>query len=264
MANNKRKMIYEAFAQYYDQIYGEIEHPIEEHDSFKFVEWVLEKYATKSTSEILDIGSGTGRILLPLAEQGYKIKGLEPYDEMRKLTRLKAKHENIQVDVKSGKFQDLSEVNKYDLILSINGSFAYIHDTEASVISFENINRALKPGGIFVIDVLNFYGILGNYKHPELTDIEIDGFKGKSILKLDKDIDRSVWIHDMHLYLETNEGIEYYEDYHELALISPRELKLLAHYNEFELLHYFNSYTQPFDNESEGIRCIMIFQKKDQ
>ena len=110
--------------------------------------------------ETLDVGAGTGRIAIPLAERGVRVVCVEPSPAMRlefekKLTRrpdLASKLEIIAGDARS------FDVDRTFRAAFLSGTFDHLLNDEERVASLENIGRHLAPGGILVFDV--FLGLM--------------------------------------------------------------------------------------------------------
>jgi len=105
--------------------------------------------------EILDIGAGTGRIAIPLAERGAKVFCIEPSPAMRsqfekKLSARPELSKNIELvagDAKSFKFRRTFPV------AFLSGTFDHFLDDQERLASLRNIAKHLKPGGKLVFDV---------------------------------------------------------------------------------------------------------------
>ena len=155
----KEESLYTKFPEWYDYLYGQIEPS----QSLKFIEWFLEykNIEPKNTQHlILDMGSGTGRILIPLTQQGYQIQGMEPYEGMIRIARKKAHEVNTEIKVTQGSFQTLEASEKFQFIFGLDGTMAYLLSSEEYVHAFKNIYNALRPGGLFLVDLMNFYGLI--------------------------------------------------------------------------------------------------------
>ncbi len=105
--------------------------------------------------EILDIGAGTGRIALPLAEEGVKVFCVEPSPAMRRQFEKKLEGhpelaENIQLIAGDASSFDF---NRTFPAAMLSGCFDHFLDDDERLCSLLNIARHLEPGGKLVFDV---------------------------------------------------------------------------------------------------------------
>ncbi len=212
------------------------------------------------------MGSGTGRTLIPLTQQGYTIEGMEPYEGMINVAHKKAKQVNTKINVIQGSYQTLSVLEKYKMIFGINGSMAYLLSSEEFVLAFKNIYKALQPGGFFLVDLMNFYGIIKIYKPPEPQEIEIDGKKALLVVSFNIDLNRTTWTHHARILFVTDEQDEkkeilLHEDIHKLVMINLRELQFYAQLADLNFVENFQSFEDRPNDRKSGPRLIAVFQK---
>ncbi|MEV7778423.1 class I SAM-dependent methyltransferase [Kitasatospora sp. NPDC088351] len=99
---------------------------------------------------LLELGSGTGRIALPLAARGLEVHGIEGAPEMT--DRLRAKPGGRSVPVTAGDFSHVPVDGTFALVYVVNGTFFELPTQHAQVRCFANAADRLRPGGLFVLD----------------------------------------------------------------------------------------------------------------
>ncbi len=130
----------------------------------------VEKHKNEIGPDILDIGSGEGRQLIPLAKAGYNVVGLELTEEGIKITKEKQNTEKTDAKLVRGNFHNLPfRDNTYNTVISIQ---AMQHNNwQGAEIAFSEAVRVLKPGGLFFLRV-------NSDKHPAQDNEKIINDKG--------------------------------------------------------------------------------------
>lgn len=98
---------------------------------------------------VLELGIGTGRIAIPLAQRGLRVEGIDISPRM--LEQLKSKPFGDQIETRLGSFDDF-EGGPYDLIYCVYNTFSFLTTLEAQTSCFRSAGGALAPGGAFVIE----------------------------------------------------------------------------------------------------------------
>ncbi len=99
----------------------------------------------------LELGIGTGRIALPLAERGVPVHGIELSKAM--VARLREKPGEDRVDVTIGDFSTASVDKKFSIAYLVANTIMNLTTQEAQVACFRNVAAHLEPGGCFLIEV---------------------------------------------------------------------------------------------------------------
>lgn len=76
-------------------------------------------------TRVLDIGCGSGPLFAPLAAHGIHVVGIDPADAMVALATEQASEFPELVEVRQGRWEDLDEVDAYDLAVAL-GVFDYV------------------------------------------------------------------------------------------------------------------------------------------
>ncbi len=133
-------------AAYYDIIYQDYF----ENDLTEKEVQLIELHAP-ADSEILDLGCGDGRHLIPLAQQGYHVYGIDTSEQM--VNRLKAKLPNADVHVMDIYRDTLPQT--FDLVMIMWNAICEIAMTQDDLETlFGKLTSVLNPGGSILIDML--------------------------------------------------------------------------------------------------------------
>ena len=100
----------------------------------------------------LELGIGTGRIALPLARRGVRVRGIELSEAM--VARLRAKPDAERVGVTIGDFATTRVDGTFSIAYLVANTIMNLTTQEEQVACFRNVAAHLEPGGCFVIEVL--------------------------------------------------------------------------------------------------------------
>ena len=98
----------------------------------------------------LELGIGTGRIALPLAQKGVPVHGIELSVAM--VARLRAKPGGDDIHVTIGDFATATVGGTFSLAYLVFNTIFNLTTQEAQVACFRNVAAHLVPGGCFVIE----------------------------------------------------------------------------------------------------------------
>ncbi|HYY41729.1 MAG TPA: class I SAM-dependent methyltransferase [Pyrinomonadaceae bacterium] len=109
----------------------------------------------------LELGIGTGRIALPLAQAGVEVHGIDASPAM--VERLRAKPGGANIPVSFGDFAEVNVAGEFGLVYVVFNTFFALLSQEAQVRCFQQVAAHLAPGGCFLIeafvpDVTRFAG----------------------------------------------------------------------------------------------------------
>ncbi len=116
--------------------------------------------AKKTGGPILELMSGTGRVLLPLARDGYEVWGLDNNDAMTRRARAKLsqEHEEVKarVNLVKGDVRSFAMGRKFPLVLVAFGSFLYLQNEKDREACLRNVAEHLESHGRFFVAFSDF------------------------------------------------------------------------------------------------------------
>jgi len=109
---------------------------------------------------ILDLACGTGRHLIPLLAEGYKLLGVDSSSKLLRIAKQRCPRiDVIRVDLRSLPFK--KEV--FEAIISMDTSVGYLPTETDDRKSMIELNRTLVKGGTFFVDVFNIKQLKHKY-----------------------------------------------------------------------------------------------------
>jgi SAM-dependent methyltransferase len=213
---------------------------------------------------VLELGIGTGRMALPLAERGLEVLGIDASPAMTE--RLRAKPGGDRIRVVQGSFAEMPAAldgERFDLIFVVFNTFFALLTQEEQVQCFRSAaahltNAGLRRGpGCFLIEA--FVPDLARYEDGQavrLVHLSQDAVR-LDVAQLDPVAQQ---IASQHVVL-TEEGLQLYPV--KLRYAWPTELDLMAELAGLTLQHRWGSWRKdPFTKESG--KHISVYGPADQ
>lgn len=136
---------YERSAQYYDSVYGAVSSVGPDAAFYK-------NLASESGGPVLELGCGTGRVLLPIARQGIPCYGVDKSPGMLDQFRRKSGAETVTLVRAEMESFDLGG-RKFPLIYSAFRAFQHLETVQDQLACLRAVRAHLEPGGLFAFDV---------------------------------------------------------------------------------------------------------------
>ena len=124
----------------------------------------------------LDLCCGPGRCSIALAQAGFTVTGVDRTRFLLNKARGKARTAKTKVEWIQMDMRDFAREDAFDLVLSMFTSFGYFEDKNEDSLVLRNIFTSLKPGGVFLIDVMGKER-LAKVLQPTTSDILPNGTK---------------------------------------------------------------------------------------
>lgn len=115
--------------------------------------------AQKAGSPVLELGTGTGRIAIPIAERGIRITGVDLSPSMLDVFREKlqglAPEVRGRIELLQGDMRDFQIDQKFRLIMVPYRAFSYMYTLDDQMQALSNIRRHLDTGGKLIFNVFD-------------------------------------------------------------------------------------------------------------
>jgi SAM-dependent methyltransferase len=246
---------FDPFVHFYELFYGGQDDDLQMYRDF----------ALAADGPILELGCGTGRVLVPLALDGYHVTGLDLSAPMLAAAQAKidTAHLGHQVTLVQGDMRDFDLPSRFALALIPINTFMHCYDTQQQLACLRAIHHHLNPGGLLVVDVY--------HPDPQVL-LESDGRLISEGTVLDPDTGHTIhrlYTRRLDLAAQTQYITFIMEDMDPTGVVRrtlfPLRMRFVYRY-EMELLLRMAGYgleavhgsydLEPFDNNSE--RMIFI------
>jgi SAM-dependent methyltransferase len=109
--------------------------------------------AREYPGEILELACGTGKYLVPWAQAGALVTGLDAAPGMLARAAEKARAAGVSITLHEGDMRAFALPGRFDLIVIAGNSFCHLHTPADAARCLACVRRHLRPGGVCVIDV---------------------------------------------------------------------------------------------------------------
>ncbi len=118
------------------------------------VDWLdQEFFRTLNGNTIIDLGCGPGLYTSKFSQLGYDVHGIDLSKNSIHYAKRLAKKLGLSIKYQVGDYLDWRSYQKYDAVSLIYYDYGTFNPLQRRII-LENVYEALKPGGLFVFDVV--------------------------------------------------------------------------------------------------------------
>lgn len=222
-------------------------------------------YARQCGSPVLELACGTGRLLVPMAEAGIEMTGVDLSENMLAVCQKKVEDRQLtgQVSLFHASMADYNLPRKdFTLAFIAFRSFTHLYSQQEQLACLERTVAHLRPGGFLIIDIYApLYRLLANEPdEPFTVRREFDLPNGHHVIRKDRFVKNDPVLQIQYSELR-------FEEYDLDGVmvnalnvpISTRytfhfEMQLLLEKAGFEVADFFGAYEKtPFDGAGEII-----------
>lgn len=253
---------YEQIAKYYDGAYE----AMKLQDAPFYLELARER-----GGPVLEIGCGTGRVLLPIARAGITIEGVDASPAMRSVLRSKLEKEPAavrrRVKLHAGDMRNFRLKKKFSLVTIPFRPFQHMHELQDQISALTSAAAHLEKDGRLAFDVFfpKLELLMGGLGEERLeAEWQIDGGKRRVVRHFRKDsYDKIRQNFTGTFLLRTYEGEKLVQEETgplKLTWYTHGQMEALFRLAELEVVEEYGSFTKaPLDNDS--IEMIFVLKK---
>lgn len=214
-------------------------------------------------ARILELCCGTGRLTIPIAQEGYNIFGVDYTPSMLEQAQAKAIKAGLEINFIEADIRTLDLQEQFDFIFIPFNSIHHLYRNEDLFRALESVKKHLKDGGLFLFDCFN----------PNIQYI-VENEKGQTVIAEYKtDDNRNVLIKQTMRYESATQinRIEWHYsingEFHstqnlDMRLFFPQELDSYLKQVGFNIIHKFGNFAEgEFDDNSEKQIYILELKK---
>ena len=202
--NDKQNKFYTSISNYYSEIFPY--NPMQ-------LQFVKNCIGNLNEKQILDIGCATGELAFNLANEGANVTGIDLNEDLlnRAIGNSKFQNSNYnrEMEFATPKFQigNMLELEndfktgQFDAILCFGNTLVHLPTKNLIRQMLHSVNKVLKAGGLFLIQILNYDYILGE-QISELPLIETKNIKFIRKYKFNKNSSTIQFQTELHLKKE--------------------------------------------------------------
>ncbi len=206
-------------------------------------QFVKNRAGELKNKHLLDIGCATGELAFKLAQEGAIVTGIDLNDDLLEQAKSKKNHPRLQFQKGDMlKLRNDFQPGQFNGVLCFGNTLVHLLSTGSIASMLEGVQTVLKPGGVFLLQILNYDYILDE----KLTELPLIETENVTFIRRYVFEDNSPLIRfqtELHLKKEgkilRNETL--------LLALKSSELKHLLKNAGFENIEFFSSFKEePF------------------
>lgn len=157
--------VFKDYSRYYDLLYSDKDY----YQEVEYIHQLIQKECPGASS-ILNLGCGTGKHDLLLAEKGYTIIAVDLSETMIQIAEVNSSHPYIKYCV--GDVRSFKSDQTFDVVLSLFHVVSYQTENIDLIHTFKTAKNHLKEGGAFIFDCWYGPGVLVDPPQHKFKEVE--------------------------------------------------------------------------------------------
>ena len=248
----------EFVSKYCDVVYEKVRDTQRE---IRFLDWVFRELTDVDIREILDVACGTGRHAIPLSEKGYMVTGVDRSQAMLDVLGEKTGQAGIEMSVVQCDMKDIEFKKEFDAIICMYTSFNYLltdQDIEKALVAFY---RALRPGGIAILDLMNPIFYIGKFREITVEHHQEGQMCIQRTFKHTLDEVRSLWYQDEFVVADDGNSVSTCREIHTMRMLTYPEISRFIRDAQFVDIKCYGNFTDLVEAEDKAERLILVCKR---
>lgn len=208
----------------------------------------------KDRGPVLELGCGTGRVSIPIAEQRHCVTGIDIDKRMLNRAREKAEEKHLDIDWILGDIRNFDLGRQFGTIIYPANSIAHLLDIDSIEGCLACIRKHLSENGLFILHMftpgLKILSRDHDKRYP-VSEYDDPHGRGHVVVTETTIYDNARQVNDVKwYYLYEQTGEEEIKKF-SMRIYYPQELDALLRYNGFEIVAKYGAFDgRPYDSSS--------------
>jgi ubiquinone/menaquinone biosynthesis C-methylase UbiE len=220
-------MIHAQSSQYYDLIYAAQGKDYARETQVLYA--LIQQHKLSEGQTLLDVACGTGAHSYYL-QTHFAITGVDIDADMLAVARVKCPN----LEFVQGDMVDFELDKQFDILVCLFSAIGYVKTLDRLNQTLVTFKRHLRPGGLLVVEPW-FYP--SEFSAGYVNAIFVDQPNFKLVRMNVSDIQNGVSVLDFNYMLATPQGVERFDEHHELGLFSPDDYTNAFHAAGFDVIY---------------------------
>ena len=173
---------------YDDLLAGVLLEGTDTHEIHRTVSFLKNALELSSDDLVFDQCCGTGRISVALADQGFRVLGIDLIESYVESAVQKAKSSSVEIDFEAADAFEFRCPEPCAGALNWWTSFGYASSDLENIQMLERAFESIRPGGKYALDFMNVPGVIHHFK-PEVVSRGQSATEGEILLTRTSEID---------------------------------------------------------------------------
>lgn len=151
MASNELEVVQESIydhPKYYDLVFG-----ADCAAEVSFIRECGQKFASGKVNRLFEPACGTGRLLVALAKQGYRVAGIDLNAKAIEFCNERLERSGFAASTWVADMSDFTAPNRYDVAFNTINSFRHLLTEKQALGHLRAMGDCIRPGGIYLLGV---------------------------------------------------------------------------------------------------------------